>query len=257
MASVNGTISSLVRFKAVTAQLDRQQKSFERQPLVKRAIEYFNEKAPDIKSVDDLLKDRRLTEFVLGAFQLEEKVDAKGLLRKLLSEDPADQKSLANRLSDPRYRQLAAALTGLKNGTAIFSNANARSGLISAYKTNQFEKYQGEQTPGLREAFYFKRQIGSADNIFQVIGSEPLAKVVRVALGLPKEFSGLPAKQQAKFLENRFDLEKIKEPRELNKFIDRFLANNDSLNSTGSGIADLFAPSNGLGIQLGAQGLVI
>ncbi|MCW5731843.1 MAG: DUF1217 domain-containing protein [Alphaproteobacteria bacterium] len=253
-----GVQSSLVQFKLVNRQFDRQMQTFERLPQVRRDLEYFESKAPSIKSVDELLKDRRLTEFVLKGFQLEERVDAKGFIRKVLTEDTEDPKALVNRLNDPRFRQLAKALQGLSEGKAIFADPDARAAMVKAYKTNEFEKYQGEQAPGLREALYFRREIGKMENIFQVIASKPLATVVRVALGLPEEFATLPAAQQKRFLDGRFDLEKLKDPKFLDRFLDRFLANNDLRNNNaGSPYAMLFSPGPGLGVNLGPQGLII
>jgi hypothetical protein len=46
---------------------------------------------------------------VLEAFQLESEIDKRGILRKILTEDPAAEGSLANRLTDRRWRELARA----------------------------------------------------------------------------------------------------------------------------------------------------
>lgn len=228
-----GLQSSLAQYKVVSAQYDRFEANFTRTPQIKRDIAHFTEKAPAIDSVDKLLKDRASLQFVLASFQLEDKVDAKALIRKIITQDPDDSASLVNRLSDPRYKSLAVALQGLNEGTAIFKTKKTFDAIISSYKTNQFEKAEGEQNPGLREAFYFKREIAGVNNIFQILSSKPLSQVVRVALGLPEEFSTLDAKTQARTIAKRLDITKFKDPNFVNRFIDRYLANTDAkANST-------------------------
>lgn len=63
--------------------------------------------AARITDVEALLKDRKTLLMVLEAFQLESEVDKRPMLRRVLTEDPADRGSLVNRLSDPRWKQLA------------------------------------------------------------------------------------------------------------------------------------------------------
>lgn len=70
--------------------------------------------APRIADAEALLKDRRTLRLVLEAFQLESEIDKRALLRRVLTEDPADQRSIANRLTDPRWRALASAFAAVR-----------------------------------------------------------------------------------------------------------------------------------------------
>jgi hypothetical protein len=67
----------------------------------------LREAAPRIADAEALLKDRRALTLVLEAFQLESEIGKRAMLRRVLTEDPADEKSLVNRLADPRWRELA------------------------------------------------------------------------------------------------------------------------------------------------------
>ena len=69
----------------------------------------FREAASLHQDVESLLKDRRTLQVVLEAFQLEGEIDKRGILRKILTEDPAAEGSLANKLTDRRWRELAGA----------------------------------------------------------------------------------------------------------------------------------------------------
>ena len=73
------------------------------------AMARFREAANRHEDVESLLKDRRTLQVVLEAFQLEGEIDKRGILRKILTEDPAAEGSLANKLTDRRWRELAKA----------------------------------------------------------------------------------------------------------------------------------------------------
>jgi hypothetical protein len=73
------------------------------------AMQRFREAASKHGDVDSLIKDRPTLQVVLEAFQLEGEIDKRGILRKILTEDPAAEGSLANRLTDRRWRELARA----------------------------------------------------------------------------------------------------------------------------------------------------
>lgn len=239
--------SSVVQYRVVNTQRDRIQAQFEKLPQVKTAIADFQAKAPNIKTPDDLLKDRRSLQFVLSAFQLEDQIDSRAIIKKILTEDPASNNALANLLQDPRYKAMAKAMQPLQDGKKPFGNAEFMKTIITGYKNNEFEKYEGEQTPGLREAMFFKRNIGSVTSGLQVLGNKTLTEVVRVAIGMPKEMALLDAKKQAQIIEKAVDVSKFKDPAFVDRFIDRYLANNDRQTSSGSSnpMLGLFGGSSG------------
>ncbi|MGK7863921.1 DUF1217 domain-containing protein [Falsiroseomonas sp. E2-1-a4] len=81
------------------------------------AMTRFREAATQHDTVESLLKDRRTLQVVLEAFQLEGEIDKRGILQKILTEDPAAEGSLANRLTDRRWRELARAFAGREAST--------------------------------------------------------------------------------------------------------------------------------------------
>jgi hypothetical protein len=70
----------------------------------------LREGAARITDVEALLRDRRTLRVVLEAFQLESEIDKRAVLRRVLTEDPAEARSFVNRLPDPRWKALANAL---------------------------------------------------------------------------------------------------------------------------------------------------
>jgi hypothetical protein len=73
------------------------------------AMQRFRDAASRHGDVESLMKDRSTLQVVLEAFQLESEIDKRGILRRILTEDPAAEGSLASRLTDRRWRELARA----------------------------------------------------------------------------------------------------------------------------------------------------
>lgn len=89
---------------------ERRLEGFRTQAINAREIAYFKENAAKIRTPEDLLNDDRLYRFVLNAFGLGDQANYKALMRKVITEGVADPKSTANRMNDPRYREMVAAL---------------------------------------------------------------------------------------------------------------------------------------------------
>ncbi len=192
---------------------------------VTRDVERFRERAAEIGSIEELMKDRRTLTFVLEAFQLEGEVDKRAVINRLLTDDPEDPRAFANRMVDPRYRQINRDFGG-KEGPPL-ADAALVDKIIQQTLTNRFEKANGEANPGLREAMYFQRMIGTVSDVKGMMGDKVLTAVARTALGLPKQFGLLEYEQQKAILEKRLDPEKFKDPAWVNRFVQRYLTLNE------------------------------
>jgi hypothetical protein len=179
--------SPLVNYKLVTQSRDRLLAQFQKTPTYAKAVAYYRENIGKVASVDDLLKDRRLLQVALSAFQLEDEINSKGLIKKLLTEDPSDKKSVAYRLVDPRFRQFAAAFAALKSdGGKQLRSAAMMGSILGRFETNEFEKFIGESDPAVREALYYKRTVKDTIDVSNVAGlldkfkkSAPVAAAVK------------------------------------------------------------------------------
>ncbi|MEX1035138.1 MAG: DUF1217 domain-containing protein [Sneathiella sp.] len=223
-------------------------KAFEAQPTVARDIDTFKEKIGEIKSVDDLMKNRTILTMVLSAFQLESEINKPAMVRKILTENPADKESLVNRLVEPRWAKLASVMYGLNSNPDFFQNQSNVDAILAGYKTNEFEKFEGENADGIREALYFKRIAGDVDKLSQIMADKTLMHVVRVSLGLPESFQSLSYTQQRDRLEKHVDIADFKDPEKIDKIIQRFLVYTEINNSdpASNPILSLFQPiSNG------------
>ena len=181
----------------------------------------FRARATAIASVEDLLKDRRSLTMVLEAFQMESEVDKRAVIRKLLTENPADQASFANRMADHRYREINAAFGG-RSGAPLASPALVER-IIQRTMVNRFEKAAGEGNAGLREALYFQRSIAAVGSIPALMSDTALVAVAKGALGLPSQFGLLDYDQQKALLTRRLDPATFTDAKAMDRLIQRYL----------------------------------
>ncbi len=210
-------------FQVLTRSRDQQVTAFQQQPTISRNLEAFQANAANITTVDQLLDDRRSLEVVLSSFQLEDQINSRALIRKILTEPPDERGSLANRLLDPRYRTLADSLQGLAAGERPFSDPSKVAEIAAGYIDNEFEKAVGENTPGIREALFFRRNIGGIESLNQLLADPTLKEVARVAVGLPEDVGALDFEQQRTRFDERIDIEKFKDEKFVDAFLRRYL----------------------------------
>ena len=203
-------VSAALSFQMLQKNTSQQIAQFGQTAQVMREVEYFKKKAGSIESVDDLIKDRRLMNFALSAFSLESEAQYPGRLKKVLESDLDDNKSLANRLSDNRYREIAGAFDFAKSGMSKLQDAAFLEDLSQKYILNEFEKALGNNNPALREATYFLRNIGNVTSPYDILGDTVLRSVVTFTLNLPSQIAIQSVETQARLIEGRLDLEKFK-----------------------------------------------
>lgn len=101
--------STLTSYTLIARDLTAAMKRKAADPATARETAYYAANIAKVKSVDDLLADRRLYAYAMKAFGLEDMTYAKAFMRKVLSEGAASASSFANRLADDRYVAIAKA----------------------------------------------------------------------------------------------------------------------------------------------------
>lgn len=259
-------LTGLAGFRFLESTQERQVELFNKSPDVQREIDYFLEKAPEITTTEQLVGDRRVLAVVLGAFGLDEDIGKGAFIRKVIDEGTVDNRSFANRLVDPAYREMSEFL-GFGNVGGLLIFENTRENLVSRYRERQFELAVGDVDLDMRLALNFKREAtelalsGGSDRTIwlQLLGSPPLRQVVETALNMPSEFGLIDLDQQVDELINRssniFGVDspsQLADPDQMNRVVDRFLlqqqVKSGFSNSTSSGsVALTLLSSNGLG----------
>ncbi|SFD98673.1 DUF1217 domain-containing protein [Roseivivax sediminis] len=106
--------------------------------LVARVSDEVASKLQGLGSADDLLSDRGLLRSTLRVFGLEDQIDNRFVLRDVLNSDLDDPASLANRMGDPAWRDLAAAFDFEARAAAsasVYGFAEAVSGKLDTLTT--------------------------------------------------------------------------------------------------------------------------
>ncbi|HEV7257043.1 MAG TPA: DUF1217 domain-containing protein [Bosea sp. (in: a-proteobacteria)] len=101
--------TTLMSYQAVTRNITQSLARTAAQPAVAANTAYFEKNIAKVKTLDDFMKDDRLYRYAVDAFGLGEMAYAKAFMRKVLEGGVSDPNSFANKLSDKRYREFAAA----------------------------------------------------------------------------------------------------------------------------------------------------
>ena len=185
--------------------LPAQNLAMQASPVMKRDEAYFREKIGSINSAEDLVKDRRLLNVVLGAYGLDGDINNRFFIRKVLEEGTLKTGTLANRLADKQYQKLSATFGFGDFATPSTKISTFADKILVAYQARQFEVAVGAQNPDMRLALNLQRELpalaakaGSTETAkwFTVMGNAGLRRVFEKALGLPAGLGALDLDQQ-------------------------------------------------------------
>lgn len=227
-------LSTLSALHLADSTRDRQLAGIEKNSLHGRSIEAFRERIGKVVTVDDLMQDQELYTFVMKAFDLEDQIFGKAMIRKILESDITDKESLVNRLTDPRFKELYKALDFRNEGKVNFTTYRAdwRESMVKRYVERQFINDQAEQNEALGAVLEFRRKAPDLKTWFDVLKDKDLATFMRKALGLPDEMIKLDIDRQAALFKSKIDIAKFKDPVEVEKLVTKFVAITDALDTS-------------------------
>lgn len=101
--------TTMTSYQAVTRNLAQSLARTAARPMFANDTAYFEKNIGKVKNLDDFMKDDRLYRYAVEAFGLGDMAYAKALMRKVLEGGVTSPDSFANRMSDQRYREFAAA----------------------------------------------------------------------------------------------------------------------------------------------------
>jgi hypothetical protein len=187
---------------------DAQRAAFAESSATKRDTAYFLENMPNVQSSQDLVDDRRLLTVALGAFGLNDDLDSKFFVKRLLDDGVVEPRSLANALSDSRYREFVGAFTGTDR---ILDPAGFAQTISERYLAQSFEQAVGEQNNDFRLAMNLERSFGElgardvSNNTkwFSILGNPPLRTVFETAFRLPSSVGAVPLDDQLSIFKER------------------------------------------------------
>lgn len=223
--------------------LETQKAAFVASPEIKRDEDYFREKIGGIKTAEQLVSDRRLLRVALGAFGLDDDINNKFFIRKVLEDGTLTVDALSNRLADKQYLAFSKAFGFGDFSVPRTQLSDFADNILAQYTTRSFETAVGEQNDTMRLALNAERELPTlaARNLtedtlwFTVMGNAPLRQVFQTAFGLPTSFGSLDLDQQLSTYkakaEQAFGADGIKQfaqPEAMDALIRRFLAQSEA-----------------------------
>lgn len=204
-------LGGLPGWALLSRTIERQTDLFNKSPQIVRDTEYFEQNIGKITTAEDLVSDRRLLRVALGAFGLQEDINSRAFIRKILEEGTIRDDALANRLADERYKQLSEAFAFADRPIPRTQLATFGTEITEKFRRREFEVAVGDQDQALRLALNVQRELGeiasgaeSEDTRwFRILGNPPLRRVFEVALGLPESFGQADLDRQLDEIKSR------------------------------------------------------
>ncbi|WP_368185791.1 DUF1217 domain-containing protein [Aestuariibius sp. HNIBRBA575] len=193
-------ISGYAGWRFLNRTLDMQKQAFEESSTIVRKSDYFRENITKIKSAEELVGNRRLLEVALGAFGLDDDINNKFYIEKVLSEGTINDDSLANKLSDKRYAAFSEAFGfGNMGGAGRVRFDGFADEILEKYDDRQFELAVGEQDNSMRLALNMPSALdevlSNSSTIdgqwFSLMGNTPIRTMFETALGFSSSFGSL------------------------------------------------------------------
>ncbi len=230
--------SGLAAWRGLQRSYDTQLALHRAQPQEARLATHFRNRIAGIATADALVADRRLLEVALKAFGLGDDLNNRFFIRKVLEDGSVRQDALANRLTDDRYRSLAAAFGFGDPGGARTGRPGFADEILSRFSSQSFQVAVGAQDDTLRLALNAREAMaeqaarpGTDDaRWFRIMGTPPLRAVLEGALGLPGSLRSLDLDQQLRIFRDRTEaafgdgeIAQFADPDRRSALIDRFL----------------------------------
>lgn len=244
----------LIGWRVLQRTYDTQFEAFSSSSQIKRDTDYFRENIGSVETAADLVADRRLLSVALGAFGLQDDINNKFFIQKILEEGTVNDDALANRFADSRYKEFSAQFgfgpTELqKTKLSTFPDE-----IVGLYERQSFEVAVGEQSQTLRVALAAERSFTDlADSTasektkwFEVMGQPPLRSLFETVFNLPTSFAQVDIDKQQEVFAKRSaemfgtsDPSQFSDPELQEELLTRYTAmsqlkNSSNLTSSGS-----------------------
>jgi hypothetical protein len=163
---------------------------------------------------------------------------------------------MANKMSNPLYKEFAKAFDFKAKGAAATSAASATTEAVQKYVQLTLEKKEGEQNQGVQLAMYFKRKASSVTTTMGLLADKALLKFVQTTFNIPQNASKADLDIQVRNLEKHINIKDLQDPKKVDKLIQRFNAMWDVTNPTAmttSPVLTLFdqsSPQQGFSVDL-------
>lgn len=175
-------ISTFLSYNLVTRDMKSSLQRVAADPNVSRDAKYYEENIGKVTSVKEFMDDYRLYSYAMKAHGLEDMTYAKAFMQKVLESDLSDENSYANKLTDDRYRNFAAAFNFTPDTADVQSDAQEED-TIGLYK----QSLADEATSVADETAYYKDTITRISSVDDLLGNTRLKNYVLDAFDIQKD----------------------------------------------------------------------
>jgi hypothetical protein len=243
-------LSTLASYQAITRDMSSSLASTKAEPAVASATSYYLANIGKVKTISDFVNNYQLFSYAMTAYGLGSMTYAKGMITKLLQGGVSDPSSLANQLTDPRYKAFATAFDFADNGASTTSKASATTDTVNLYAQQTMETDAGSQNQGVQLALYFQRMAPTIKSAYNILADPALLKVAQTVLNIPPQSSLQDISVQAQTITDKMNLSDLQDPTKLSKFVQRFAVMYDAQND-----ATTAQPTNALLVGQGLSGI--
>lgn len=208
------------------------------QPTVQQALSQFTAGVKSATSVTQLLSNPAVMNVLLTANGMSDQIGYTGLATAALTSKLSDPNSLANTLTDTRWKTMAASYNFATSGLSVIQSAATIKAVSQAYAQTVWEQSQDKANPGVANALAFQQQASSITSVDQILGNSTLRTVVTTALGIPETIAIQPLEAQERAISSQLNVAQFKNPTFVKNFIQQYLINN-AANATAPSTPDL------------------
>ncbi len=225
----------------------------------KDAATEFSKSIVKVKTVDELLADKTLTEFILVANNIDPKTLDKTALRKAFTADPEDVKGFLNTPAGEKFKAMVNVFNFDAKGNLTTAkieagqNKGARLATNDLYLHQTLESQQGASNEGVRLALYFQRKAPQVNSVYDIMSDPALYNVIKTTYSLPSSMSNMDVTRQAKMLEKLFPIKDLHDGGKVNNLLKRFSAVYDAANGVNTTSAASAILTRGSGIGMSAD----
>jgi hypothetical protein len=193
------------------------------EPTVSRAVNAFIAGVNGAKTVQQLLANPAVMQVLLTANGLADQIPYTALVQKTLQSNLSDPNSLANTLTDTRWKSVVQTYDFADKGLSVIQNPSVISTVANAYAEVTWRNSLDANTPGLSNALTFRSEASTITTVDQILGDPVMRTVVTTALGLPLQIAFQPLEAQEKAISTRLDITQFKDPKFVESFVQRYL----------------------------------
>ncbi len=219
------------------------------QPQVQRTLAAFTAAVGGATNITTLLQNSNVLNVLLTANGLGDQVGYTALAQKALLSNINDPSSLANQLTDTRWKSVAGLYNFATTGLATLQNPQVLSTLANGYAEVLWRQSLDAATPGLSNALDFRSRASTITSVDQILGDPTFRTVVTTALGIPAQIAYQDLGAQEQSISSQIDITRFQDPQFVDSFTQQYLIEAQSQSGTASSSVEALAAQ--------AQGLLV